>query len=90
MPLVMPQPGLFSDSIDFWMLIFTGSLSGNGSISCLQTFSYARDSIQEAFCYLRPVPFESTVTGALEEYVCKLYQPDANIIRLTELRWWLF
>ena len=73
-----------------WMLILIGSLSGNGNISCWQTFSYTRDAIQEAFCNLRPMSLESTVKDALEEYVCKLYQPDANIVRLTELRWWMF
>ena len=53
----------------------------------MQGFSNARDAFQEAFCYLRPVHFEISVTDALEEYVCKLYQPDANVVRLTECRW---
>ena len=38
------------------------------------------ETIQEAFCYLQPVPSESSVTDALEEYVCKLYQPDVDIV----------
>ena len=38
------------------------------------------ETIQEAFCYLQPVPLECSVTDALEEYVCKLYQPDADIV----------
>ena len=46
----------------------------------LEGFSNARDSIQEAFCYLRPVHLESSVTDALEEYVCKLYQSDADVV----------
>ena len=37
-------------------------------------------TIQEALCYLRPVSLKSSVTDALEEYVCKLYQPDAEIV----------
>ena len=40
----------------------------------------ARDSIQEAFCYLHPVSLKSSLTDALEEYVSKLYQPDADIV----------
>ena len=72
------------------VLILIGPLSGNGKISCWQAFSNARDTIQKAFCYLRQVPLESSVTDALEEYVCKLYQPDTDIDQLTELRWWMF
>ena len=34
-------------------------------------------------CYLRPVHLEISVTDAIEEYVCKLCQPDANVVRLT-------
>ena len=47
-------------------------------------------SIHEAFFHLGSVPLESTVVDALEEYVCKLYQPDTDIVQLTELRWWMF
>ena len=67
----------------------TGRVSGHGKLSCWQVYCNARDYIQEALCHLRSVPLESTVTVALEEYVCKLYQPDTDIIRLTELRWWM-
>ena len=89
MPLVMPQPGFLSDSMHFRVLILTGSLSGNGKISCwrdsaMQGFSNARDEFREAFCYLCPVHLEISVADALEEYVCKLYQPDAHVVRLTE------
>ena len=38
------------------------------------------EKIQEAFCYLRPVSLKSSLTDALEEYVGKLYQPDADIV----------
>ena len=37
----------------------------------MQGISNARDAFQEAFCYLRPVHFEISVTDALEEYFCK-------------------
>ena len=40
-------------------------------------------SIHEAFFHLGSVPLESTVVDALEEYVCKLYQPDTDIVQLT-------
>ena len=43
-------------------------------------FSNARDAFQEAFCYLRPVQLEISVTDALEEYVFKLYQSDAHVV----------
>ena len=68
----------------------TGSMSGKGKISCRQAFTNAGYAIQEAFCNLGSVPLESTVTDALERYICKLYQPDTAIVRLTELRWWMF
>ena len=75
----------------FQVLILTGSLSGNGKISrwrdsAMQGFCNARlsDVFQKAFCYLRPVHLEISVTDALEEYVCKLYQPDAHVVRLTD------
>ena len=74
----------------FSVLTLTGPLSGNGILSCGQAFSNARDAIQKAFCYLRPMPLFSRVTDALEEYVCKLYHSDTGIVRLTELRWWMF
>ena len=69
----------------FPVLILTGSLSGNGKIShwmdpAMQGFSNARDAFQEAFYYLCPVHLEISVKDALEEYVCKLYQPDANVV----------
>ena len=56
----------------------------------LAGISNARDPIQEAFCYLHPVFLKSSVTDAPEEYVSKLYQPDADIVWLTEWRWWMF
>ena len=62
------------------VLILSGTLSGNGKISCWQAFSNARDYIQEAFCYLCLVSLKSSVTSALEEYVCKLYQLDAHVV----------
>ena len=80
MLLVMSQPGFLSDSIHFRVLILSGLWSGNGKISCWQAFNISRDSIQEAFCYLRPGSLKSSVTDALEKYVCKLYQPDADIV----------
>ena len=73
-----------------WVLILSGSLSGNGKISCWQAFNNVRDSIQEVFCCLRPVSLKSSVTYALVECVCKLYQPDADIVWLTEWRRGMF
>ena len=71
------------------VLILTGLLSKNVMIPrlrdpAMQGFSNARDAFQEAICYLRPVHLEISVTDALEEYICKLYKPDANVVRLTE------
>ena len=68
MPLVMPQPWFWTDSTHIRVLL-SGSLSGNGKISCLQAFRHARNSIQEALCYLNRVSLKSSVTDALEEYV---------------------
>ena len=36
----------------------------------MRKLSNARAALQEAFSYLRPVHLESSVTDALEEYVC--------------------
>ena len=66
----------------FRVLILSGSLSGNSKISCWQAFSNARDYPRNIL--LPPVSLKSSVTDALEEYVCKLYQLDADIVRLTE------
>ena len=72
----MSQPGFIDGGSDRMVLIIAGSLSGNGKIpswrdSAMQGFSNARDAFQEAFCNLRPVHLEISVTDALEEYVCK-------------------
>ena len=90
MLLVMSQPGFLWDSIHFRVLILSGLWSGNGKISCWQAFNNSRDSIQEALCYLRPGSLKSSVTDALEKYVCILYQPDADIVWLTVWSWWMF
>ena len=66
------------------VLILTSSMSGKGKISYWQTFSNAGASIQEAFCHLGSVPLESTVTDALEEYICKLYYSVTDIIRVLD------
>ena len=68
---MMSQPGLWSNSMHFQVLILTSSMSGKSKKSYWQAFSYARDSIHEAFFHLGSVPLESTVADALE-YICKL------------------
>ena len=45
----------------FQVLILTSSMSGKSKKSYWQAFSYARDSIHEAFFHLGLVPLESTV-----------------------------
>ena len=70
--LVMSQPGLWSNSMHFQVLILTSPMSEKSMKSYWQAFSYARDSIYEAFFHLGSVPLESTVTDALEYYICKL------------------
>ena len=71
--LVMSQPGLWSNSMHFQVQILTSLMSGKGKLSYWQAFNNAGDSIQEAFSHLVSVPLESTVTDALEEYICTLY-----------------
>ena len=44
----------------------TSSMSGQSKKSYWQAFSYAGDSIHEAFFHLGSVPLESTVADALE------------------------
>ena len=70
MPLVMSQPGLWSNSMHFQVL--TSSMSGKSKKSYWQAFSNARDSIHEVFFHLGSVPLESTMADALEYYICKL------------------
>ena len=41
-------------------------------MSYWQAFRNAGDSIQEAFCHLGSVHLESTVTDAIEEYICNI------------------
>ena len=64
--LVMSQPGLWSNSMHFKVLILASSMSGKSKKSYWQAFSFARDSVHEAFFHLRSVPLESTVADALE------------------------
>ena len=54
------------ESINFQMLVLTSSMSGQSKKSYWQAFSYAGDSIHEAFFHLGSVPLESTVADALE------------------------
>ena len=56
----------------FQVLVLTSSMSGKGK-TYWQAFSSAGDSIEETFCHLGSVPFESTVTDAPDEYICELY-----------------
>ena len=63
---MMPQPGLWSNSVHFQVLVLTGSMSGKSKESYWQAFSYAGDSIHEAFFHRGSVPLESTVADALE------------------------
>ena len=59
---MMPQPGLWSHSMHFQVLVLTSSMSGKSKKSYWQ----AGDSIHEAFVHLGSVPLESIVADALE------------------------
>ena len=48
------------------VLVLTSSMSGKDKKSYWQAFSYAGESIHEAFFHLGSVPLESTVADALE------------------------
>ena len=63
---MMPQPGLWSNSMHFQVLVLTSSMPGKSKKSYWQAFSYAGDSIHEASFLLDSVPLESTVADALE------------------------
>ena len=63
---MMPQPGLWSNSMHFQGPVLTSSMSGKSKKSYWQAFSYDGDSIHEAFFHLGWVPLESTVADALE------------------------
>ena len=63
---MMPQPGLWSNSMRFQVLVLTSSMPGKSKKSYWQAFSYAGDSIHEAFFHLGSVSLESTVADALE------------------------
>ena len=58
---MMPQPGLWSNSVHFQVLVLTSSMPGKSMKSYWQAISYAGDSIHEAFFHLGSVPLESTV-----------------------------
>ena len=63
--LVMSQPGLWSNSMHFQVLVLTSSI-GKSKTLYWQVFSYAGDSIHEAFFHRGSVSLESTVADALE------------------------
>ena len=46
---MMTQPGLWSNSMHFQVLVLTSSMSGKSKKLYWQALSYAGDSIQEAF-----------------------------------------
>ena len=56
----------FTSASHFQVLVLTSSMSGKSKKSYWQVFSYAGDSIHEAFFHLGSVPLESTVADALE------------------------
>ena len=62
----MSQPGLWSNSMHFQVLVLTSSMSEKSKKSYWQAFSYPRDSIHEAFFHSGSVLLESTVADALE------------------------
>ena len=74
----MSQPWLWSNFMHFQVLILTSSMSGKSKKSYWQAFSYAGDSIHEAFYHLGSVPLESTVADALEKCICKLSWPFSS------------
>ena len=63
---MMPQPGLWSNSMHFQVLVLTSSIPGKSKKSYWQAFSDAGESFNEAFFHLGSVPLESTVADALE------------------------
>ena len=50
----------------------------------VEGFSNARDSIQEAFCYLRPVHLKQCYGCTRGIRFRKLYHKDVHVVRLTE------
>ena len=63
---MMPQPGLWSNSMHFQVLmVLTSPMSGKSKKSYWQAFSYA-GPIHEAFFHRGSVPLESNVADALE------------------------
>ena len=62
---MMPQPGLWSNSMHFQVLVLTSSMSGKSKKSYWQAFSYAGDSSHEAIFHLDSGPLESNVADAL-------------------------
>ena len=63
---MMPQPGFWSNSMHFQVLVLISLMSGKSKNSYWQAISYVGDSIHEAFFHLGSVPLESTVADALE------------------------
>ena len=63
---MMQQPGLWSHSMHFQVLVLTGSMSGKSKKAYWQAFSHTGDSIHKEFFHLDSVPLESTVADALE------------------------
>ena len=62
---MMPQPGLWSNSMHYKVLVLTSSKSGKSKESFWQAFSYAWDSIHEAIFHLDSGPLECNVADAL-------------------------
>ena len=69
----------------------TGSFSGKGKKRCWLVFNKGEKDILQAFASLGTSLILDDVTIAgLEKYVCKLYEPNTKIERISDLRWLIF
>jgi hypothetical protein len=69
----------------------TGSFADNGKLSCWQTFTASGDDVKSAFVSLgKDNERQDSVIDDIEKYVCPLCQSQTHIVRVNELRWWLF
>ena len=69
----------------------TGSLAGKGNLTCGKAFKAADHDIIKAMTDLgtNKTPSEVTLAG-VEKFVCKIYQLQTSISKVSDLRWWLF
>ena len=69
----------------------TGSFAGKGKHTFWKAFQAASDSIVSALASLgTTIELSNNTYETIEEFICKVYAPQTHILKVEQLRWWMF